>query len=128
LYAGNLGWLTLEHVIEAAKLVQQRKNQRVRFVFLGTGVTESALKKQVSDLGLSNVQFLPRVTVNEVGAYLSSADVLLVHLANDPVFDITIPQKTQAYMLAGRPVLIVVAKRRSSVMLGQAWQRLDPEH
>lgn len=132
LYAGNLGTAqSLEHVIEAAKLVQQRNNQRVRFVFLGTGVTESALKKQASDLGLSNVQFLPRVTVDEVGAYLSSASVLLVHLANDPVFDITIPQKTQAYMLAGRPVLMAVGGEAGEIIrnagAGMVVRPCDPE-
>lgn len=52
--------------------------------------------------------FLPQVKVDDVGGYLKAADVLLVHLADDPVFDITIPQKTQAYLLAGKPILMAV--------------------
>jgi len=37
---------------------------------------------------------------------LGLADVLLVHLKDDPLFKITIPGKIQAYMAAGRPILI----------------------
>lgn len=117
LYAGNLGTAqALENVVEAASLLAQQGNRRVRFVFLGAGVAEMGLKKQASDLGLQNVQFLPRVTVDQVGAYLSAADALLVHLANDPVFDITIPQKTQAYMLAGRPILMAVGGEAGDIV------------
>lgn len=117
LYAGNLGAAqALEHVVEAASLLAQLGNRRVRFVFLGAGVAAPALKKQASELGLHNVQFLPRVTVDQVGAYLAAADALLVHLANDPVFDITIPQKTQAYMLAGRPILMAVGGEAGDIV------------
>ena len=44
----------------------------------------------------------------EVGALLGAADVLLVHLRNDPLFEVTIPSKTQAYMAAGKPLLLAV--------------------
>jgi hypothetical protein len=57
---------------------------------------------------LSNVTFLPQVKINDVGGYLKADDVFLVHLADDSVFDITIPQKTQFYSLAGKPILMVV--------------------
>jgi len=46
--------------------------------------------------------------MTEVGAYLNAADALLVHLRKDPLFEITIPSKTQAYMAAGRPLLMGV--------------------
>ena len=39
---------------------------------------------------------------------MNLADVLLVHLKDDPLFRITIPSKTQAYMAAGRPILMAV--------------------
>jgi colanic acid biosynthesis glycosyl transferase WcaI len=35
-------------------------------------------------------------------------EVLLVHLRRDPLFAITIPSKTQAYMAMGRPILMAV--------------------
>jgi colanic acid biosynthesis glycosyl transferase WcaI len=117
LYAGNLGAAqALEHVVQAAYLVQQQDSNRVRFLFLGAGVAETALKNKAQTLGLKNVQFLPRVTVDQVGDYLAAADVLLVHLADEPVFEITIPQKTQAYLLARRPILMAVRGEASEII------------
>ena len=109
LYAGNLGAAqALEYVIDAARLLHERGEQRVRFLFLGAGVAETELRGRAKKYGLDNVQFLPRVSVDEVGDYLTAADALLVHLADEPVFEITIPQKTQAYMLAARPIMMAV--------------------
>jgi len=36
------------------------------------------------------------------------SDALLVHLRDEPLFRITIPSKTMAYMACGRPVLMAV--------------------
>ena len=44
----------------------------------------------------------------EVGTLLHAADALLVHLRKDPLFEITIPSKTQAYMTVGKPLLMAV--------------------
>jgi len=43
-----------------------------------------------------------------VAAYLATADALLVHLRRDPLFEVTIPSKTQAYRAAGRPIIMAV--------------------
>jgi lipopolysaccharide/colanic/teichoic acid biosynthesis glycosyltransferase len=45
---------------------------------------------------------------SEIGSLLAAADLLLVHLKDDPLFRITIPSKTQAYLAAGKPVLMGV--------------------
>ncbi len=41
-------------------------------------------------------------------AIIGAADAVLVHLRKDPLFSITIPSKTQAYLYAGRPILMGV--------------------
>lgn len=46
--------------------------------------------------------------MSEIGNLLALADALLVHLKDDPLFRITIPSKTQAYLAAGRPMLMGV--------------------
>lgn len=108
LFAGNMGKAqSLETVITAAQLLKEQASQ-VSFVFLGGGVEVSRLEALARDKGLDNVVFLPAVPMQEVGAYLSSADALLVHLKKDPLFTITIPSKTQAYMAAGKPILMAV--------------------
>ncbi len=46
--------------------------------------------------------------MSEIGGRPEAADALLVHLRKDPLFEITIPSKTQAYMAVGKPILMAV--------------------
>lgn len=115
LYAGNLGAAQgLAHVVDAAGKLHQAGHTDIQVVFLGGGVERDALVLRAKNL--PNVTFLPAVKVDEVGNYLAAADALLVHLADDPVFDITIPQKTQAYLLAGKPILMAVRGEAASLV------------
>ncbi|WP_460158345.1 glycosyltransferase family 4 protein [Pseudomonas sp. S3_E11] len=108
LFAGNMGKAqSLDTVIDAAQLLQEKGSQ-VAFIFLGGGVEASRLEAVVKSKKLDSVFFLPAVPMQEVGGYLASADALLVHLKKDPLFTITIPSKTQAYMAAGKPILMAV--------------------
>lgn len=108
LFAGNMGKAqALDTVLHAAELLQQQ-GSRVCWVMLGGGVELGHLKTEAARRQLNNVVFLPSVGMAEVGAYLQAADALLVHLRKDPLFEITIPSKTQAYMAAGKPLLMAV--------------------
>ena len=108
LFAGNMGLAqALDVVLDAAVLLSTTAPQ-IEFVFLGGGLEVNNLKQLAQQLDLQNVVFLPPVSMAEVGAYLNAADALLVHLKKDELFRITIPSKTQAYMAAGRPILMAV--------------------
>jgi glycosyltransferase involved in cell wall biosynthesis len=108
LFAGNMGKAqALGAVLDAAKLISLQCPQ-ICFVFLGGGVVLESLKQDAIKDGLDNVYFLPAVPMTEVGNLLAEADALLVHLKNDPLFQITIPSKTQAYMAVGKPILMAV--------------------
>lgn len=108
LFAGNMGKAqALETVLQAALLLQQQ-GSRVCWVMLGNGVELENLKLEAARLQLTNVVFLPAVPMSHVGTYLHAADALLVHLRKDPLFEITIPSKTQAYMAVGKPLLMAV--------------------
>ena len=107
-FAGTMGKAqALDAVLEAACLLRD-KLPKIQFVFVGGGIDVDRLKKKVIENGLRNVLFLPRRPPSEIGDILSLADVLLVHLKDDPLFKITIPGKTQAYMAAGRAILMAV--------------------
>lgn len=107
-FAGNMGAAqALDVVLEAAQLLA-RQGSRVHFHFIGDGICKADLQQQARHHQMSNVTFYPRVAMDEVGAYLTAADALLVHLRDDPLFAITIPSKTQAYMAMGKPVIMAV--------------------
>lgn len=106
LFAGNMGPAqALDSVLQSASIVAER-GAAVDFCFLGSGIEEERLKQLAREMGLTNTIFLPRVPVAEVGAWMNAADCLLVHLKCDPLFSVTIPSKTQAYLAAGKPVIM----------------------
>jgi glycosyltransferase involved in cell wall biosynthesis len=110
LYAGNIGPAqSLGAVLQAAHMLEEQgMGDKITFCFLGSGVSLDALKTKAAELALSNVAFLPRVPSNEVKAFLDAADCLLVHLRDTPLFEMTLPSKIQAYMYAGKPLLMGV--------------------
>lgn len=108
IFAGNMGKAqALDVVLEAAALLKIA-NSRVVFVMIGSGVDVLRLKNKAADMELSNIVFLPAVPMTQIGKFLISSDALLVHLKKDPLFQITIPSKTQAYMCIGKPLLMAV--------------------
>lgn len=108
MFAGNMGKAqALDAVLDAASIVQL-KCPDIQFVFVGGGVEADDLKQKAKDLHLNNVQFWPFQPQSKVVALLSLADVLLVHLKDNPLFRITIPSKIQAYMAVGKPIIVGV--------------------
>jgi colanic acid biosynthesis glycosyl transferase WcaI len=108
LFAGNMGPAqALESVLMAAKLAYETAPE-IQFVFVGGGVALGELKAYARAEGIKNVVFLPRRSAAEMPALYSVSDALLVHLRDDPLFEITIPSKTQSYLAAGRPIVMAV--------------------
>ena len=107
-FAGTMGKAQgLKSVLRAARVLAER-GSRAQFVFVGGGVESTSLKEEAARSGSTNVRFLPRMPMAKIGQVLDAADVLLVHLRDDPLFEITIPGKLQAYMAVGKPVLVGV--------------------
>ena len=108
LFAGNMGPAqALESVLMAGKLAYEAAPE-VQFVFVGGGVALGELKAYAKAEGIKNLVFLPRRSAAEMPALYSFSDALLVHLKDDPLFEITIPSKTQTYLAAGRPIIMAV--------------------
>lgn len=108
LFAGTMGKAqALEAVLDAAGRIGGRIPE-IQFIFVGGGIEVARLQAIAGERRLNNVLFLPRRPVSEIGEVLNLADVLLVHLKDDPLFRITIPSKIQAYLAVGRPILVGV--------------------
>jgi colanic acid biosynthesis glycosyl transferase WcaI len=108
LFAGTMGRVqALDAVIDAAELLQST-NGMIHFAFVGGGVDVDRLKSIATKKGLANVSFLPRVEGSVMKSIFSCADALLIHLRRDFLGKIGIPQKTQAYLAAGKPIIMAV--------------------
>jgi colanic acid biosynthesis glycosyl transferase WcaI len=108
LYAGNIGLVQgLESVIESAKLLALT-GEKIRFVFMGAGVALKDLQAHAVRTAPHNVLFLPPCSVQRAFAIQRMSDALLIHLQKSPLFEVTIPSKTQSYLASGKPVLAAV--------------------
>jgi glycosyltransferase involved in cell wall biosynthesis len=105
-YAGNFGALQALHTVLEAAARLRLARPSIRFVLLGSGVEEQALRRQAAQQDLDNVLFLPRqppATLNRVFAF---ADAVLVHLKDSMLNRVGIPSKLQHALAVGRPVLL----------------------
>ncbi|KAB7743335.1 glycosyltransferase [Nostocoides sp. F2B08] len=100
LYAGNLGAMQgLDALVDAFALVPEAELE-----LIGDGVHRDALADRTTHV--PNVNVLPAVGPDEIGARLAAADVLVVSLKDTPLLRVTMPSKVQAALRAGRPILV----------------------
>lgn len=115
-FAGTMGKLqALDAVLDAAAILMGQVPS-IQLVFVGDGVELAHLQDKAGQSKLSNVRFVPRQPVSKIGGLLALADALLIHLKDAPLMGITIPQKTQAYMAAGRPIIIGALGESASIV------------
>ena len=104
MFAGNIGAAQAVGVIvEAAALLKAYAD--IHFVVLGDGSSRAWMLKEVRQRGLSNLHLPGRFPVETMPGFMQKASVLLVTLADQPIFAATVPNKVQAYMAAGRPII-----------------------
>ena len=103
-FAGNVGvGQAVEVIVEAAAILQN--HPEIQFVVFGQGSRWDWMCDQVLQRGLNNLHLPGRYPVETVPGLMQKSSVLLVSLADQPIFAATVPNKVQAYMAVGRPIL-----------------------
>ena len=104
-YGGNLGQAQgLATVIKAVAEARQSCPELHLHLF-GHGIEAemlTALAGQVAPEGVSFHGLLERAAMDRV---FDQADVLVMHLKDDPLYDITLPSKMQHYLSCGKPII-----------------------
>lgn len=104
MFAGTMGLAQgLDVVLDAAHLL--RDLPQIQFVLVGDGADSDRLQQIVAQRGLTNVKFLGRYPGEQMPDLYALADVLLIHLRDDPLFRITIPHKIFTYLASAKPIL-----------------------
>jgi colanic acid biosynthesis glycosyl transferase WcaI len=104
LFAGNIGVSQgLGVLIGAAERLREIRD--LHWVILGEGRQAAWLRGEVEQRQLSNVHILGQRPSESMPTWFALADALLVTLRPDPVYELTIPSKVQAYLACGRPIL-----------------------
>jgi len=108
LFAGSMGVLQGLDVLLKCAVICRAKMPDVQFVLIGDGADRQRLVQMAVEMKLDNVDFLPHRSIETMGEIYAMADVLIVHLKDIPLFRITIPSKTQAYLYMGKPIIMAV--------------------
>jgi glycosyltransferase involved in cell wall biosynthesis len=115
-YGGNLGRMqALGTALDAMEMLARRKND-AELILIGDGIERAALEASAKQRGLANVRFVGRVPQSEIGRWFAAADALLLHIAGDPLFEITIPSKTQYYLACGRPLIAGIGGEAAGIL------------
>lgn len=116
MYAGTIGLAQgLETILDAALMLQDIPE--VQFVLVGDGADMQRLQQEAFDRRINNVLFLGRYPASQMPHFYALADVLLLHLRDDPLFRITIPHKVFSYLASGKPVLAAIAGDAAEVVV-----------
>lgn len=104
MFAGNVGAAqSLTTVLQAASKL--RDIPKLRWHIVGDGSELENLKILSEKLSLTNVVFHGRKPLEQMPEYYAMADAMLVTLTADPFIGMTLPNKVQSYMAAGKPIL-----------------------
>lgn len=105
LFAGNIGVAQdVNSIIKAALILKEKLD--IHFVFVGDGRSKLELEDFVNTNKLSQtVHFMGRFPIEAMKTFFNKADVLLVSLKDELIFNVTVPAKLQAYLCTQKPIL-----------------------
>lgn len=105
MFAGNVGEAQdFECILSAAEML--KKNVNVRWLIVGNGRMSNWVEAQIRSRGLDgSVLLLGRHPVERMPEFFLHADAMLVTLADQDIFSMTIPGKLQSYLAAGIPIV-----------------------
>jgi glycosyltransferase involved in cell wall biosynthesis len=105
IFAGNIGVAQdVNSIIKTALILKEKTD--IHFVFIGDGRSKEQLEDFVLENDLNQtVHFLGRFPIDAMKTFFNQADVLLVSLKDELIFNVTVPAKLQAYLCTQKPIL-----------------------
>ena len=104
LFAGNVGAAqAMETIVAAAEKLQTYSE--IKIVILGSGSKSDWVAEQIVEKKLTNLHLEGRFPVETMPTLMRQASALLVTLTDQPIFELTVPNKIQAYLAVGKPVI-----------------------
>lgn len=105
-FAGNVGKVqNLENIIKAFNNLDIEYQDKSQLNIIGDGSALEELKVIAKN---SNIIFHGRKPREEMAKYYKASDFLIVSLIDKPIFEVTVPAKTQTYILAKKPILAII--------------------
>ena len=97
----------LKSVVEAAKELKERQNNKIKIVLIGDGSEKKDLGKYKTQNNLDNLIFIPPLPKVHLSGWMNRSNIGLQVLSNIPEFYYgTSPNKFFDYLSVGLPVLV----------------------
>lgn len=108
IFAGNIGEAQdMESIMQTALLLKEYK--KIKILLIGDGRKMPFVHGFIEEHKLQDTVFTyGRFPVEAMNTFFDKADLLLVSLKDDPIFNLTVPAKVQAYMASGKPILAML--------------------
>jgi glycosyltransferase involved in cell wall biosynthesis len=116
MFAGNVGEAQdFEHIMDAA--FSLKENKAIQFVIVGDGRKKEWVDTFVHEHQLEDtVHMLGRWPIETMPLFFDQADVMLVSLKDELIFNLTAPAKIQAYMQSKKPIVGMINGEGASII------------
>ena len=104
-YGGNLGQAQSLGFVVDAFIRACATTDNVRLHLFGHGIERDKLARRIAADGAGHVCLHEPVSRATMDRIFDRADVLVLHLNTESLYDITIPSKLQHYLSVGKPIL-----------------------
>ena len=106
MFTGNIGEAqSVGTILKAAKILDSEINNRINFILVGGGSKIEYIRKVIADQKIDNIQLMGQHPIEKMPLFIDFCDVLLITLKKEKTFELTIPNKLQAYLASGKPIL-----------------------
>ena len=114
---GYIGTHGLAHGLEfIVTSIKEIKDERIHFLFIGTGAKKAEVVALAKKLQLKNVTFLDPVSKNEVVDYISVIDVALIPLTKTDIHASLIPSKIFESAAMLKPIFLGVEGEAADIV------------
>lgn len=118
-FAGNIGKVqNLENVISGfGEFLKNTSDKDIWLNLIGDGSQLDYLQHKVKANNIQNIKFWGRKKSIEMPSFFDKADVLIIALENQPIFNLTVPAKFQSYLNAEKPIFGVISGEVANLIL-----------
>ena len=107
IHFGSMGRANgLQYIIEAARVLKERGDDSIRFIFLGSGATEPQLHSLSEKYGLTNVAFHGRSPMRTLSEVVNCCQASITSFRNLPILQTNSPNKLFDSLSAGKPIIV----------------------
>ena len=114
--AGNIGKAqSPDTILKSAEILKIYGN--IKIILVGEGSALEYIKTQTVLRGIKNIKFVGRLHESYMQYVYSRTSVLLLTLERSSIFSLTIPNRLQSYLAAGKPIIGAVEGESEKIIV-----------